>query len=219
MNNCYSRHILKKILFIFVVLCSSLYADTSSKLLHKSFYFIRHGETEWNKLNKPMGKKDIPLNDTGKKQAEEISKFLVLMNFKAIAASPLKRALDTARIVNQKTSLPLKAYDGLMERDVFEQKNEKGETVYVYEDWSTFKNRVLETMNHILETTEEPVLIVAHGGVFSALTDLVGEATFYVKNCEPFYFNAPKSAGEKWQIYRLFTKLDKNNVVPFAVSK
>ncbi len=35
----------------------------------KPFYFIRHGETDWNKRNIIMGSIDIPLNDYGIDQA------------------------------------------------------------------------------------------------------------------------------------------------------
>ncbi len=34
-------------------------------LPNKSFYFIRHGETDWNKRHIIMGSIDIPLNDLG----------------------------------------------------------------------------------------------------------------------------------------------------------
>lgn len=34
----------------------------SSLFLRKSFYFVRHGETDWNKEQKVMGQADIPLD-------------------------------------------------------------------------------------------------------------------------------------------------------------
>ncbi|MFX8778338.1 histidine phosphatase family protein, partial [Acinetobacter baumannii] len=34
-----------------------------------SFYFLRHGETEWNRLRRCQGRSDIPLNETGIAQA------------------------------------------------------------------------------------------------------------------------------------------------------
>ena len=40
------------------------------------FYFIRHGETEWNRRNIVMGSQDIPLNELGLQQAHEASQVL-----------------------------------------------------------------------------------------------------------------------------------------------
>ena len=39
-------------------------------------YVIRHGETEWNALNKVLGRTDIPLNSNGIRQAKEIAGML-----------------------------------------------------------------------------------------------------------------------------------------------
>ena len=33
-------------------------------------YISRHGQTEWNALGKLQGRKDIELNEVGRKQAE-----------------------------------------------------------------------------------------------------------------------------------------------------
>ena len=33
-------------------------------------YVARHGETEWNRLNKVCGRTDSPLTDTGLRQAQ-----------------------------------------------------------------------------------------------------------------------------------------------------
>jgi len=41
--------------------------------IQKSFYFLRHGETDWNKQQKIMGQSDIPLNKTGVLQARTVA--------------------------------------------------------------------------------------------------------------------------------------------------
>ena len=67
-----------------------------------TFVLVRHGETEWNRLEKRHGHVDIPLNETGRKQAEKLSERLATTNIKAIYTSDLKRSKETAKIINQK---------------------------------------------------------------------------------------------------------------------
>ena len=62
----------------------------------KSFYFIRHGETDWNRQSIIMGQTDIPLDDTGIHQAHQAKDILKTENVSAIYTSPLQRAYETA---------------------------------------------------------------------------------------------------------------------------
>ncbi len=59
-------------------------------------FLIRHGLTEWNKLNRFQGSSDIELCKEGREQAVKISKRLENYNFEAIYASDLSRAYETA---------------------------------------------------------------------------------------------------------------------------
>jgi broad specificity phosphatase PhoE len=63
----------------------------------KPFYFIRHGETEWNRRNIIMGSKDIPLNELGLQQAHEASRVLENESFDVIVSSPKIRAQQTLK--------------------------------------------------------------------------------------------------------------------------
>ncbi len=59
-------------------------------------YIMRHGETQWNHLNKIQGQKDIELNKTGIAQAEKAREEFNKYEFDLIICSPLKRAKQTA---------------------------------------------------------------------------------------------------------------------------
>lgn len=62
-------------------------------------YFVRHGETDWNKERKIQGQVDIPLNDFGIHLAEETAKGLKDVDFDVCFTSPLGRAKHTVQII------------------------------------------------------------------------------------------------------------------------
>ena len=67
------------------------------------FYFLRHGETDWNRLGILQGGTDTELNDCGLRQAEEIAaggedSAAICIGF---AAARSRRARRTAEIVNR----------------------------------------------------------------------------------------------------------------------
>lgn len=61
--------------------------------------FIRHGQTDWNLQQKVMGAQPIPLNETGRAQAAKLAEYLKDVKLDAVAASPVLRAVETARIL------------------------------------------------------------------------------------------------------------------------
>ena len=59
-------------------------------------YFVRHGQTEWNKIGRMQGRIDIELNNEGKQQAMIVREKLKGVKFDKVFSSPLKRAVETA---------------------------------------------------------------------------------------------------------------------------
>ncbi len=78
---------------------------------------IRHGETLWNKEGRVQGTSDIELSDIGTSQAGLLASSLKNQHIEAIYSSPLKRALQTAQIINEFHSLHINTYKELMEMD------------------------------------------------------------------------------------------------------
>ena len=62
-------------------------------------YIIRHGQTELNRRQVLQGRSDAPLNETGIAQAQHMVSALAGVVFCRVFSSPLRRAVQTARIV------------------------------------------------------------------------------------------------------------------------
>jgi len=81
----------------------------------------RHGETEWNRIQRFQGVSDIALNKTGKEQAIALARALSREPLAAIYTSPLIRAKETAnRIQSYHTSVPIYEEPGFVEMDLGE---------------------------------------------------------------------------------------------------
>ena len=68
------------------------------------FFFIRHGETDWNKEFKYQGSSDIELNGDGIEQARRTGLRLSRVIPARVYSSPLKRASRTAEIIMENNS-------------------------------------------------------------------------------------------------------------------
>ena len=64
-------------------------------------YIVRHGRTDWNDKKLMQGRRDIPLNEEGRRQAFELSKTLPSDSYAICFSSPLKRAKETAQIITR----------------------------------------------------------------------------------------------------------------------
>jgi len=69
------------------------------------FFLIRHGETDWNRERRIMGRLPVPLNATGREQARAAAAQLSGLGIEAIWTSPLARARSTAEIVAERIGI------------------------------------------------------------------------------------------------------------------
>ncbi len=86
-------------------------------------YFLRHGETEHNRLKIPQGSEiDTSLNENGIKQSIITAKYLKKFNHMPdiIFSSPMKRSLETAQIIHKELGLK---NDIIIENNLTEMKS------------------------------------------------------------------------------------------------
>ena len=78
-------------------------------------YIIRHGRTDWNDRHKLQGRTDVPLNDEGRRMAEEAREEYRDVHFDVCFCSPLVRAKETAEILLRGRDVPVLFDDRLVE--------------------------------------------------------------------------------------------------------
>lgn len=61
-------------------------------------WLIRHGETEWSRSGQHTSRTDLPLLPEGEQRARELRPLLTGKKFALVLSSPMRRALETARL-------------------------------------------------------------------------------------------------------------------------
>lgn len=82
-------------------------------------FLVRHGESIWNEEERIQGQQDIPLSDSGRKQALALGERLKGESIVACFSSPLMRSLETAKLILSASGnhLPIIELPELMERN------------------------------------------------------------------------------------------------------
>ncbi|WP_028458902.1 histidine phosphatase family protein [Chloroflexus sp. Y-396-1] len=77
---------------------------------------VRHGESEWNRINRYQGQQDAPLSELGRKQAAALGERLKHEKIDVVYSSRLQRAAHTAQaIVAHHPGLEIIYDDALLE--------------------------------------------------------------------------------------------------------
>lgn len=146
----------------------------------QEFYFIRHGETDWNKQGLWQGSTDTDLNDDGRAQAEASILKLSDLGLTRIVTSPLKRCLQTTDIINTVLKLPVEQHENLRERCFGKLNGKHRDEIGDIEDYDPDeyqverKTSVIQRATTVIEASfvkypREKILFVSHGGVFRAV--------------------------------------------------
>lgn len=78
---------------------------------------LRHGETPMSVEKRFAGTGDIELTEAGREQARRAARGLAGTGIEVVVSSPLRRTMDTARIVAEELGLEVEPEEGLRETD------------------------------------------------------------------------------------------------------
>jgi probable phosphoglycerate mutase len=173
------------------------------------FWFLRHGETDWNAQGISQGNVDIPLNAAGIAQARAAAQKLRNRGIATIVSSPLSRARVTAEFVGEALDLPIELDPDLREVAFGVQEGQKmsgwfadwiagAATPEGAETFAGLRRRAVVAANRA--TAQPPaVLVVAHGALFRALRSTMGiEPTMRTQNAVPIFCQPPSPGGPAW---------------------
>lgn len=192
--------------------------------INRSFYFIKHGETDWNLEGRLQGQTDIPLNKTGREQARNAISLVTRLPIDMIVTSNLSCAHETAKIINEILQLPLivdpqikEVNFGDVEGKTYKECNQHTEemtktnpksieiTGYALakngEPYPKFNKRIITAFNKYLnENPNKNILFLSHAGVFRTLA--LSTITKYAesKNAYPYLFEKKE---EKWNLIKI----------------
>ena len=175
------------------------------------FFVTRHGETDWNVLNKVCGRTEVELTDNGRRQAAELADRLVDKNIDVIISSPMKRAYETGRIIAEKCGIKnIETDDRLIEQDygIYEGVDRKDEGflgnkrnfAFRYPGGESMMQVAYRTYGLIDELRErycgKNVLIVCHGGVCRVVNTYFRDMT----NEEFFNYSLENCGVEEYEV-------------------
>jgi probable phosphoglycerate mutase len=182
----------------------------SETLRPVAFWYLRHGETDWNAQNLAQGNVDTHLNERGLQQAREAAVLLQGRGIVSLVASPFRRAQQTAHIVAEALGLPIETEEELHEVS-FGSMEGRPMLADWFNDWVAEKStpegaetfvelrlRAVGAVNRAL-ARPAPVLVVAHGALFRALRSAMGLApNVRLANASATWCEPPAVAGEPW---------------------
>ena len=180
-------------------------------LTQQAFWFLRHGETDWNAKGLSQGNVDVPLNPVGIAQAKTAAGLLTHRGIRSIVASPLSRAHDTAMMAAAVVKRDVVLDDELKENSFGVQEGQP--MAQWFDDWVAgtmtpegaepfmdLRARAVRAINRALQN-ESPVLVVAHGALFRALRAEMNLApNVRTPNAVPLFCEPGRTPQDPWTL-------------------
>lgn len=147
-------------------------------------YLVRHGETDYNKMGCYYGWTDCSLTQDGVLQSQNLRKAFENIKYDVMVSSDLKRAVETANIINCESKeilidnrlreLNFGLWEGKSHQEIAVKYAEhwnlwiedwENATPSEGESFSNMHNRICEYMDEILDLyRDKSIVIVSHNG-------------------------------------------------------
>lgn len=164
-------------------------------------YITRHGQTVWNIEGRLQGQNNSELTEKGLKQARILGERIKSIHIDIIYSSPLKRTMETAKIIRGNRDIEIIEedgfkelsfgdYEGMSKSDLKNSgKGEEIDKIFAYEEdvktpngesLKELYNRVSKTLDKILYKEKgKTILIVTHGAALLAVYKYFSEDNQY----------------------------------------
>lgn len=163
-------------------------------------FFVRHGETDWNKEGKLQGQSEIPLNEFGKEQAKKAAEKLINEKIDLIISSDLTRCKETSEIIKEKLKCELifdprlrERHGGIYHGTTVEQRTEINSKNNINkeqydsidfkfpegESYEDVEKRILEALKeHKKNHKHKNIVVVTHSGPIRMIRKNLDNAPF-----------------------------------------
>jgi len=176
----------------------------------KTLYLVRHGKSELSD-KRIYQRKETPISEEGRKQAYILQKRFEHISIDIFYSSSLKRAQETAEIINEKLKLSINTTELVNERgnpsslfDVSldgEESKEFTRNLDLHKDdlywkWKDeesigeFKDRIARFLEEMKKIPEDNILVVTHSFALKMMLRLVFSCTEHLSFNDVDSFNA-----------------------------
>ena len=167
-----------------------------------TLHIVRHGETDYNKQDRYLGREDLSLNSAGINQAKELAEKVKDLQIDVVISSPLKRTMETSRIIapnkeiimdNYFIERSIGVYEGLTKQEaknkypnlysrnitrIFNEAPPQGETIQQVQE------RVFKGLNELKRKYQDKnILLVTHAFIAKVINKY-----FYPKLSDDDFF-------------------------------
>ena len=146
---------------------------------------VRHGLTDWNMAGRMQGRNDIPLNDSGRRQAVLLGNRMAGESWDMIYSSDMQRARETAEIIAHTSGIPLAGLSsalaersfGLIEGTTEDERIARWgpkwrELDLGQEDRAEVVRRAGTYLDQLMgKHPDSNILVISHGAVIGSLVD------------------------------------------------